>query len=134
LEAAAEEVVRAERRGASLAVALIDLDGFKEINDEHGHGFGDRLLRETCAAWSRELRRGDLLGRYGGDEFVLLLPDCDGAALAVVERLAGVQTCACTIGLTLWRPGESVEDLLLRVDGALYDGKRSGRGRVVFAS
>ena len=83
-----EPATRRSPRTRSVALAMLDLDHFKEFNDTHGHPAGDRLLRETAAAWREELRAGDLVARLGGDEFALLLPNCNAAnALEVVERL-----------------------------------------------
>ena len=87
---------------------MLDLDHFKEFNDTYGHPAGDRLLRETAAAWREELRAGDFVARLGGDEFALLLPNCNAAnALEVVERLRqripSEQTCSA--GIAAHGPG-----------------------------
>jgi diguanylate cyclase (GGDEF)-like protein len=115
-----------------LALAMIDLDHFKEFNDTYGHPAGDRLLRETAAAWREELRAGDLVARLGGDEFALLLHDCNAAnALEVVERLRlripSEQTCSA--GIATHEPGCSPEALMARADTALYEAKTAGRDR-----
>lgn len=117
-------------------LAMLDLDHFKEYNDTHGHPAGDRLLRETAAAWREELRASDFLARVGGEEFALLLPATGaGDAAAVVERLRARvpygQTCSA--GIVARRPGESVESLMTRADEALYDAKTGGRDRVAVA-
>jgi diguanylate cyclase (GGDEF)-like protein len=117
-------------------LAMLDLDHFKSFNDTHGHPAGDRLLKETAAAWREELRVGDFLARIGGEEFALLLPACTTEdALAVVERLRCRvpygQTCSA--GVVLHEPGESADTLMSRVDAALYAAKADGRDRVTVA-
>lgn len=142
----AEEWARAHREGQALALLLIDLDHFKAINDGFGHAAGDMALREAAQAMQRELLRpGDSLARFGGEEFVVVLPDTDGAgAAAVAERLrkavAGLQLSAdgrsvrvtCSIGYAACRPSavEPSSDFLKRADIALYEAKQMGRNRV----
>lgn len=135
-EALAREIARAERAGDDVAVLLLDLDHFKAYNDEHGHIAGDRLLQRATAAWRAQLRASDLLGRWGGEEFVVLLPDCaPGRAAQVAGRLLGAvpfgQTCSA--GVAAWRAGQSSTDVVCRADAALYDAKRRGRARAVVA-
>ena len=117
-------------------LAMLDLDHFKDFNDTHGHPAGDRLLKETAAAWREELRADDFLARIGGEEFALLLPSCATAdALTVVERLRRQvpfeQTCSA--GVIIHNPGESSDTLMTRVDTALYTAKAAGRDRVSLA-
>jgi diguanylate cyclase (GGDEF)-like protein len=117
-------------------LAMLDLDHFKSFNDTRGHPAGDRLLKETAAAWREELRAGDFLARIGGEEFALLLPLCSTEdALMVVERLRQrvpyEQTCSA--GMVVCEPGESPEGLMTRVDAALYSAKAAGRDRVSLA-
>ncbi len=119
--------------GQRFTIAMLDFDHFKEFNDTHGHPAGDRLLKETTAAWREQVRSGDLLARLGGEEFGLLLINCDTPrATEVIERLRGVvhgdQTCSA--GFASWRPGESGDEVLARADTALYEAKESGRDRV----
>lgn len=120
-----------------IAVAIFDLDRFKQFNDAHGHPAGDRLLKETAAAWRDELRAGDLLARLGGEEFGLLLCGCDiPTAVQVTERLrsrvSGGQTCSA--GVAVLRPGDDAETLVARADQALYAAKAKGRDRICVAS
>jgi diguanylate cyclase (GGDEF)-like protein len=119
-------------------LAMLDLDNFKDFNDTRGHPAGDRLLKETAAAWREELRAGDFLARIGGEEFALLLPNCPATedALAVVERLRRRvpywQTCSA--GVVVHEQGESADMLMARVDQALYAAKDAGRDCVSLVS
>jgi diguanylate cyclase (GGDEF)-like protein len=127
----------AERSGQPLAVALLDLDHFKAFNDRHGHLAGDRLLKSAAAAWQAELRPGDLLSRYGGEEFAVLLPGCDrDDAVEVVDRLRRAMPTGqtCSAGLALWNRGELPDELLQRADQALYRAKRDGRDRITHSA
>jgi diguanylate cyclase (GGDEF)-like protein len=120
----------------SFVLAMLDLDHFKDFNDSRGHPAGDRLLKETAIAWREELRSGDFLARIGGEEFALLLPHCATEdALTVVDRLRSrvryEQTCSA--GIVVQEAGESGEDLMRRVDEALYAAKTAGRDCVSLA-
>jgi diguanylate cyclase (GGDEF)-like protein len=130
------ELARAERAGAPLSVAMLDLDHFKRFNDERGHQAGDRLLKLAAAAWASRLRAVDVIARYGGEEFALALPGCSlDDALALVESLRaaipGGQ--ACSAGVACWDGDENPEALVGRADDALYAAKRGGRDRTVGA-
>jgi diguanylate cyclase (GGDEF)-like protein len=119
--------------GEPVMLAMLDLDRFKDYNDTNGHPVGDRLLRETAAAWREALRVGDFLARVGGEEFALLLPaGAEQDAAAVVERLRERvpygQTCSA--GVVTRRGGESGQSLMARADAALYESKTGGRDRV----
>lgn len=130
------ELAQAQRRQWPLCVAMIDLDRFKEFNDDQGHPAGDELLRESAATWRVVLRASDVLARYGGDEFALLLPDCGiGDATNVVSRLRSSTPLAqtCSAGIAMWDGSESPAELISRADEALYDAKREGRDRLAFA-
>ncbi|MDX6234895.1 MAG: diguanylate cyclase, partial [Nocardioidaceae bacterium] len=123
----------AKADGTPLTVAVIDLDHFKRYNDEHGHLAGDRVLRETAAAWAACLDGRGFLARYGGEEFTVLIPHASpDAAAPLLEMLrqcvAAEQTCS--IGATEWRHDELPEHATERADGALYAAKRAGRDRV----
>ncbi|MDE3133210.1 MAG: GGDEF domain-containing protein [Acidobacteriota bacterium] len=120
-----------------VAVAMLDIDRFKQFNDAHGHPAGDRLLRETAAAWRAEIRADDFLARLGGEEFALLLTGRDTDSVqALVERLRASMPATQTVsaGIALRMPGDSPEQLLSRADQALYEAKESGRDRTVFAN
>jgi diguanylate cyclase (GGDEF)-like protein len=119
-----------------IAVAMLDFDHFKAFNDTYGHPAGDRLLKEAAAAWRDQLRTGDLLARVGGEEFALMLLDCEPAtATEVVERLRDSmpQGRTCSAGLAVRLEGESAESIIARADRALYQAKAEGRNRVALA-
>ncbi|WP_354701701.1 hypothetical protein DSM112329_02028 [Paraconexibacter sp. AEG42_29] len=131
------ELARSERSGAPVAVVMLDMDGFKGYNDEFGHPAGDVLLQRSATAWRAELRSGDLLGRWGGEEFCVLLADCHpAAALAVADRLRAAvpEGRTCSAGVACWDGRETVDELIGRVDAALYDAKHAGRDRTAMAT
>lgn len=122
--------------GQRVCLALLDLDNFKEFNDQHGHQHGDRLLRETTAAWRTTLRNSDFLARYGGEEFVLVnARSSREETTAVVEHLRTLvpkgQTCSA--GIACWDGHEHTDDLIARADTALYKAKRTGRDTIIVA-
>ena len=126
----------AARGHGSLVVAMIDVDHFKSINDEGGHSAGDAVLEDLSRAWRKVLRAEDALARFGGDEFVAILPNCsaaDGPKLLERLRTATAPGVTCSIGAATWKPGESASMLMSSADAALYQAKRLGRDRVVWA-
>jgi diguanylate cyclase (GGDEF)-like protein len=128
------ELARCARLGHPLCLAVIDLDRFKDVNDEFGHHVGDRVLAEVSRAWCGELRAADVLARSGGDEFVLLLPSTAAdQALAVLARLAGATTQPFSAGVAVASPASTVEGVLHAADGACYRAKQLGGSRVVVA-
>jgi diguanylate cyclase (GGDEF)-like protein len=125
----ARELAWAKRHEAPLSVAIVDLDELKTFNDEHGHLAGDRLLVSAVAAWQEVIRPSDFLARIGGDEFMLLMPDCPAdAGMAVLARIrsATPQGSTCSTGLAVWDESESAFELFERADAALYAAKRGG--------
>ncbi len=141
-EACQQELERSRRQGHVMALLLMDLDYFKHINDTHGHQQGDRVLVDFVTRVKALLRRHDQLGRFGGEEFVLLLPETPlDEALAVAERIRamadqprGTTRCSVSIGVTTNRlDTDTLDTLLARADSALYRAKENGRNRVEFA-
>ena len=146
-DALEREAARAKRAGSCLCVALMDIDNFKNINDSFGHQVGDIVLVHLVAIIKETIRSNDLIGRYGGEEFLLLLPDSRlDEALAVMGRLQcelaakpiswARQRLLVTFsaGVAVYSPGETLEALINRADAALYEAKRVGKDRVIVAS
>lgn len=143
MEVLSQTVAQAERYDSGFCVAMLDLDHFKRVNDQYGHPVGDAVLRAVCeAAWST-LRQVDQIGRYGGEEFAVLLPQCPlSDALVVLERvreaianthlghLAPHLKMTISIGVTAYRTRDNVNNLLERADQALYQAKQAGRNRI----
>lgn len=146
LESLRREVAAAERSGRPLALAMGDVDHFKDINDRHGHHTGDNVLQAVAKVLRGGVRQMDLVARWGGEEFLVLLPGSDlTESVVVAERLRaqvaalvstspkGPVPVTMTFGLALMKPGESGEQLIARADQALYEGKQAGRNRVIVA-
>jgi diguanylate cyclase (GGDEF)-like protein/PAS domain S-box-containing protein len=144
LEIAARELVRADRYGNSVSVAMLDVDHFKDVNDQYGHAAGDQVLRTIADRCSGALRKTDVLGRFGGEEFVVLFVETGLAeAQRVAERLLTrvaepmspkegvVVPVTVSAGVVERRPGETLDSMLKVADEALYQAKREGRNRVV---
>jgi diguanylate cyclase (GGDEF)-like protein len=140
-----EEIDRASRAGSPLSCLLIDLDDFKRVNDEHGHQAGDEVLRHVVQALVGEFRAFDRVARYGGDEFVVILPNADlrSAAAAANRALEQMRVApsvgeevgiAASIGVAEWHAPMGVEELLQACDQALLRSKREGKGRVTRAA
>lgn len=138
-----EETERYTRNGHTFVLAMLDVDYFKQVNDRHGHDIGDKVLQAIARTMQAELREYDVCGRWGGEEFLFLLPETDlAAALTVITRVhQGIRdlavrigddaiTVTCSIGIAEHRPEESFADTLNRADSALLDAKREGRDRL----
>ena len=131
------EMKRARREDWTLCVAMVDLDGFKELNDTLGHQAGDQLLKQVAASWGSAMRLTDLLVRYGGDEFGVLLPHCGIAdARILIGRLVGSTPAnqSCSVGLAQWDGDIGADELIGLADAALYEAKRAGGNRIVVAT
>ena len=139
------ELARSERESRPLGVVIVDLDHFKQINDTYGHLAGDAVLREAARRMQNGIRQYDSIGRYGGEEFLILLPGCGEAEIfAQADRLRkqlaqaemSVNDCSVRVtasfGVTTALPGErcTEESLIRKADEALYVAKKSGRNRV----
>ncbi|UAW99650.1 GGDEF domain-containing protein [Halopseudomonas nanhaiensis] len=148
LEQLDREIERSRRSGASLALVLIDLDDFKLINDQHGHQIGDAVLRHSVELLEQQLRQSDAIGRFGGEEFLLILPEIDTeAAMLAANRLRttllesptpvdGLRVpCSISAGVWCGVPAEndSPSGLIARADEAMYRAKAAGRNRVCLA-
>jgi diguanylate cyclase len=144
--ALSRELGRARRAGTTLCLAVLDIDHFKRINDEFGHAVGDEALKHLAGVLKPVLRETDTLARFGGEEFVLVLPDTPlPAAEFTVNRLLRTLerapldangrpvTVRFSAGLAQWTSQESAEHLTTRADQAMYAAKRAGRGRVMVA-
>ncbi len=134
---------RAERHGQPLSVAIADVDDFKAVNDTHGHEAGDILLRELGRLLRAQMRKEDTCARWGGEEFIFLLPETDdAAAVAFMTKLlaaarilevpyrGAVLRCTLSAGRASFRPGRSVDDLIREADDGLYRAKREGKDRI----
>jgi diguanylate cyclase (GGDEF)-like protein len=140
------ELKRAERQGSHCAVILMDLDHFKTVNDTHGHEAGDVVLRTVAQRVRDNVREIDVVCRYGGEEFAVILPECDGSeAMKVAERIhravgdspfqvtdEASMPVTVSLGVSGFpTPSNSLTSLVRSVDAALYEAKRKGRNRVV---
>jgi diguanylate cyclase (GGDEF)-like protein len=142
------ELARARRSGSPLSVAVADVDFFKRVNDKYGHGGGDDVLRALARIAEQSMRTGDLVGRLGGEEFAILMPDTDemqariacerlrGAVSGRKIRLGSGEEVALTLstGVALLAAGEDRDRLVSRADGALYQAKEGGRNQVRMAA
>lgn len=120
-------------QGAPLAIAVLEFDDFKRYNDTHGHSAGDALLQRFAAAAGAAVRHGDVLARWGGEEFVVALPDTGPEqAVPVLTRIAQCMPNGqtCSIGYTVHRPAEAMAETVARADTAVYRAKREGKNRI----
>ncbi len=146
-DAAEIEVQRALRSGREFTIILADIDNFKLFNDRHGHACGDLVLQQVAEMLSRRVREADCLGRWGGEEFIFMLPEtsADGAWLVaenlresiaanVFELTNEPASVSLTFGIAAHRQGETLDNCIARADTALYQGKDQGRNRVMIGS
>lgn len=144
MQQAMVEIRRANRYQKDLAVLMLDIDHFKQINDQHGHAAGDKVLVEFADLCRQSIRDTDLAGRYGGEEFFILLPEIDvKTAILSAERIRmtvaehaftlrdnTVLNITCSLGIAMYLPDrDDLDKLLLRADQALYQAKHQGRNR-----
>lgn len=138
-----KEIFRAQRDRFSITLVMIDLDHFKDINDTWGHPAGDEVLREAASRLIELMRPYDCIGRYGGEEFLVVLPSCSShngvqraeefrraIAARPVFTAAGQLEVTCSVGVAAWRESMPPDQLINRADEALYRAKRLGRNRV----
>jgi diguanylate cyclase len=141
-----EEISRAHRTKAPCSIALIDLDWFKRVNDTYGHPTGDEVLRTFAITLFANIRNFDRFGRFGGEEFLLVLPDTAlDTAARTLNRLRVIvadldwsafspgMRVTVSAGVTMLRPDETADTFLARADGALYEAKAQGRNQIASA-
>ena len=141
-----EEIARSARSGSSCSIALIDLDHFKRVNDSHGHPTGDEVLRTFAITMFANIRSVDRFGRYGGEEFLLVLPDMPyEGAMQAMDRLRAIvadldwsafspgMKVTLSAGVATLTPDETTDSFLARADSALYTAKAQGRNRIAQA-
>ena len=141
-----EEIARSARSGSSCSIALIDLDHFKRVNDSYGHPTGDEVLRTFAITMFANIRSVDRFGRYGGEEFLLLLPDLPNeGAVPAMDRLRAIvadldwsafspgMKVTLSAGVATLKPDETTDSFLARADSALYTAKAQGRNRIARA-
>lgn len=143
MQALAQEQARLDRGGPAMSVGILDVDHFKRVNDGYGHAAGDEVLKAVAAAGTAGLRLTDVFGRYGGEEFMLILTQSEPSGAVMLaerlrERIAALRfpaiaenfSVTASIGLAQARPGEAVDAAVARADAALYRAKNAGRNRV----
>ncbi|MEI8354966.1 MAG: diguanylate cyclase [Deltaproteobacteria bacterium] len=145
LDSLQKEISRAMRQGTLLSIGLCDIDHFKLVNDRYGHQTGDEVLRGFVSTIQDSLREYDLIGRYGGEEFLIVAPGASGSEEVIYERLltrvagqgiatrSGTVSITVSIGVVELRGATTLDELLTDADSALYRAKNEGRNRVAYA-
>lgn len=141
MEILEDEIAASRADGRPLSFLILDIDNFKRVNDEYGHVAGDEVLQTLAALLLQNLRRGDIIGRYGGEEFVMLLPDTAVEQAASVgeklrkriesQSIGEIPVVTVSMGCTAFRPGEDIRTLIQRADQAMYEAKNSGKNRII---
>ncbi|WP_286846451.1 MULTISPECIES: GGDEF domain-containing response regulator [Aminobacterium] len=137
------EIARSEREDHPLSIALLDLDHFKQVNDTYGHLIGDEVLRDASSRIIQQVRRYDVVGRYGGEEFLLILPGASrDEAFKIAERVrekivscpfsSGEIFLSASLGVALYNKASSVDEFIFAADTALYRAKKNGRNQTSF--
>jgi diguanylate cyclase (GGDEF) domain len=140
MDSLSAEISKAKSTDHPLTVVMLDIDDFKAINDTLGHITGDRVLQELSRMLRANLRKGDIVGRYGGEEFIILLPTCKlQKAFTIAEKLRGIieghvakdiPKFTVSMGCSLYQTGEIPDRFIQRADMALYEAKRMGKNQV----
>jgi len=143
MEKSTTELNRAKRYGREYSMMMIDLDDFKQINDNYGHDMGDEVLKKVTETTSGLLRESDIFGRYGGEEFVIASPETDYDSAAVLGKriLSKISDCnvvldgksvsvTASIGIATSTENDSLKDILKRADEKMYEAKKAGKGQV----
>ena len=135
-----QEMERSVRYGNPFSIIIFDVDHFKKVNDTHGHLVGDVVLKGLAELVGNTIRQVDYLGRWGGEEFLLILPDTDREHAALLaERICSIvkehrfgllENITASFGVTCYQPGQNLEDLIHFADSAMYQAKQNGRGQV----
>jgi diguanylate cyclase (GGDEF)-like protein len=144
MELAQNEIDRSWRHGKQASLIVVDVDHFKNINDRNGHAAGDQVLKSAVERWKHILRSHDLMGRIGGEEFSVLLPEIGAeGAMKVAEKMRAAISdlpfefegqllrVTVSIGIATLSPAEDLPELMRRADLALYEAKKTGRDRLV---
>ncbi len=135
-----EEIYRAERYSSKFSIILFDIDNFKKINDTYGHLTGDKVLKGIVKTVKKSIRKSDIFARWGGEEFIILLPD-DSSVVKVAEkirksieneRFEGLPKITASFGTTTYKNGDSINSIIKRADKALYLAKEKGKNRVEY--